>query len=46
MDITEEEWALYVLDSPLALELLEDDVELLQLILTPTETNETNETKE
>jgi hypothetical protein len=40
MDITEEEWALYVLDSPLFMELLEDDVELLQRILTPNETEE------
>jgi hypothetical protein len=37
MDITEDEWARYILDSPLFMELLEDDVELLQQILTPTE---------
>ncbi|WP_445774192.1 hypothetical protein [Shewanella sp.] len=32
-EMTESEWATYVLDSPLALELLEDDPELLLKIL-------------
>ncbi|WP_263283558.1 hypothetical protein [Shewanella inventionis] len=32
-EMTESEWATYILDSPLALELLEDDPELLLKIL-------------
>lgn len=33
IEISEEEWALYILNSPLYLELLEDDPEQLALIL-------------
>ncbi|WP_261730680.1 hypothetical protein [Shewanella xiamenensis] len=33
IEISEEDWALYILNSPLYLELLEDDIELLQEIL-------------